>query len=148
MQERPCPQLVSSSRSREPVNRPTIRTPSVKLVAVKANIGSWRWADSGQINFRLVPTANCLLRRDWSGRRDLNSRLRPWQGRALPLSYSRVANDNSIVCRKFVKPRAEARASARAVDSSCSFRPFTPSQLTLSKLDRKTRQSVVPGATR
>ena len=30
------------------------------------------------------------LRSDiWSGRRDLNPRLRPWQGRTLPLSYSR-----------------------------------------------------------
>ncbi len=28
----------------------------------------------------------------WSGRRDLNPRLRPWQGRTLPLSYSRSAN--------------------------------------------------------
>src|SRR5439155_18370840 len=27
--------------------------------------------------------------RIWSGRRDLNPRLRPWQGRTLPLSYSR-----------------------------------------------------------
>src|SRR5271166_3596387 len=27
--------------------------------------------------------------RFWSGRRDLNPRLRPWQGRTLPLSYSR-----------------------------------------------------------
>ena len=27
--------------------------------------------------------------RNWSGRRDLNPRLRPWQGRTLPLSYSR-----------------------------------------------------------
>src|SRR5579862_1349790 len=26
----------------------------------------------------------------WSGRRDLNPRLRPWQGRTLPLSYSRL----------------------------------------------------------
>src|SRR5581483_569203 len=29
--------------------------------------------------------------RIWSGRRDLNPRLRPWQGRTLPLSYSRSA---------------------------------------------------------
>ncbi len=29
----------------------------------------------------------------WSGRRDLNPRLRPWQGRTLPLSYSRSARD-------------------------------------------------------
>ena len=28
----------------------------------------------------------------WSGKRDLNPRLRPWQGRTLPLSYSRAAS--------------------------------------------------------
>src|SRR5207342_1220706 len=28
---------------------------------------------------------------DWSGKRDSNPRLRPWQGRTLPLSYSRSA---------------------------------------------------------
>ena len=28
---------------------------------------------------------------DWSGRRDLNPRPSPWQGDALPLSYSRVS---------------------------------------------------------
>ena len=27
----------------------------------------------------------------WSGKRELNPRLRPWQGRTLPLSYSRSA---------------------------------------------------------
>ena len=30
------------------------------------------------------------LEKPWSGRRDLNPRLRPWQGRTLPLSYSRT----------------------------------------------------------
>ena len=30
----------------------------------------------------------------WSGRRDLNPRLRPWQGRTLPLSYSRPEHLN------------------------------------------------------
>src|ERR1700691_6045066 len=29
---------------------------------------------------------------DWSGRRDLNSRPSPWQGDALPLSYSRLSS--------------------------------------------------------
>ena len=28
----------------------------------------------------------------WSGKRDSNSRLQPWQGCALPLNYSRVKN--------------------------------------------------------
>ena len=42
-----------------------------------------------------VPARKCPLDersgrgRFWSGRRDLNPRLRPWQGRTLPLSYSR-----------------------------------------------------------
>src|ERR1039458_4781766 len=30
---------------------------------------------------------------EWSGRRDLNSRPSPWQGDALPLSYSRLVQD-------------------------------------------------------
>src|SRR5262249_12298726 len=40
----------------------------------------------------------CLAGR-WSGRRDLNPRLRPWQGRTLPLSYSRSYGPN------YTKPR-------------------------------------------
>src|SRR5437764_15034419 len=30
----------------------------------------------------------------WSGKRDSNPRLRPWQGRTLPLSYSRPERDH------------------------------------------------------
>ena len=36
---------------------------------------------------------NCMVpiqKEDWSGRRGSNSRHRPWQGRALPLSYARL----------------------------------------------------------
>jgi hypothetical protein len=33
-----------------------------------------------------------ITQTQWSGRRDLNPRLRPWQGRTLPLSYSRSAS--------------------------------------------------------
>src|SRR5215218_1265332 len=32
----------------------------------------------------------CVKRNFWSGRRDSNPRPRPWQGRALPLSYTRI----------------------------------------------------------
>src|SRR5437763_14668154 len=39
----------------------------------------------------------------WSGRRDLNSRLRPWQGRTLPLSYSRLRKNNSTDSIALVK---------------------------------------------
>src|SRR6202166_126752 len=34
----------------------------------------------------------------WSGRRDLNPRLRPWQGRTLPLSYSRSTRKLYRIC--------------------------------------------------
>ncbi len=37
------------------------------------------------------PSRNARAPKLWSGRRDLNPRLRPWQGRTLPLSYSRSA---------------------------------------------------------
>jgi hypothetical protein len=30
----------------------------------------------------------------WSGKRDLNPRLQPWQGCTLPLSYSRVTDED------------------------------------------------------
>src|SRR2546423_13757851 len=43
-------------------------------------------------NQKLKTDSSCFrLRNDriWSGRRDLNSRPSPWQGDALPLSYSR-----------------------------------------------------------
>ena len=36
-----------------------------------------------------APAAGEGRKKIWSGRRDLNPRLRPWQGRTLPLSYSR-----------------------------------------------------------
>ena len=39
----------------------------------------------------------------WSGRRDLNSRLRPWQGRTLPLSYSRLRKIDSTDSQFLVK---------------------------------------------
>ena len=31
----------------------------------------------------------------WSGKRDSNPRLRPWQGRTLPLSYSRIPRNTN-----------------------------------------------------
>ena len=45
------------------------------------------WSDASDIFSHLTHRFSETF---WSGRRDLNSRLRPWQGRALPLSYSRT----------------------------------------------------------
>jgi hypothetical protein len=42
--------------------------------------------DAPEGRFRLVD----LFDKNWSGRRDSNPRPRPWQGRALPLSYARA----------------------------------------------------------
>ncbi len=42
---------------------------------------------------------------DWSGKRDSNPRLRPWQGRTLPLSYSRS-------CRATATTNSSTRPSA------------------------------------
>jgi hypothetical protein len=36
------------------------------------------------------PSSNFAILKIWSGRRDSNPRPRPWQGRALPLSYTRI----------------------------------------------------------
>ena len=47
-------------------------------------------------------------RRGWSGKRDSNPRLRPWQGRTLPLSYSRPApyqNSQRASPRQLRQPR-------------------------------------------
>jgi hypothetical protein len=42
----------------------------------------------------------CRLKK-WSGKRDLNPRLRPWQGRTLPLSYSRSMWGYFLTVNKF-----------------------------------------------
>ena len=42
----------------------------------------------------------------WSGKRDLNPRLRPWQGRTLPLSYSRSAERRVTFIKKAVPCQA------------------------------------------
>ena len=42
----------------------------------------------------------------WSGKRDSNPRLRPWQGRTLPLSYSRTPRPQTIkVTHGFSRPQ-------------------------------------------
>jgi hypothetical protein len=48
----------------------------------------------------------------WSGKRDSNPRLRPWQGRTLPLSYSR--------------PRVAATQSSKAPHGRARTRPGPP----------------------
>ena len=53
----------------------------------------WRFCRPLPYHLAMPPQqCNTLLHTMWwSGRRDLNPRLQPWQGCTLPLSYSRVA---------------------------------------------------------
>jgi hypothetical protein len=78
----------------------------------------------------------------WSGRRDLNPRLRPWQGRTLPLSYSRSFSHSTALahfepnhCTRIRPRRSRLSSSAAAVGQemldelhlsvSCLWRLFT-----------------------
>src|SRR5688572_794862 len=47
----------------------------------------------------------------WSGKRDSNPRLRPWQGRTLPLSYSRPRQNSSVPQRSKLEQAAFGRAA-------------------------------------
>src|SRR5262249_45787535 len=42
--------------------------------------------------------------KNWSGRRDSNPRPRPWQGRALPLSYTRIREEPAEGSRRAAPP--------------------------------------------
>src|SRR6266480_5993320 len=69
----------------------------------------------------------------WSGRRGSNPRPRPWQGRALPLSYTRIreiGGDGSPAtgrampnaARECNRPRG-ARGQARSTGHNCAIGP-------------------------
>jgi hypothetical protein len=78
----------------------------------------------GSVQSTLLSAARlCCGGADWSGRRDLNSRPSPWQGDALPLSYSRFrrisgsGNFRALAdfrCRKKGPRRGEHLRAARA----------------------------------
>jgi hypothetical protein len=56
-----------------------------------------RVSDSNTENRKLKTYSSSVRLRNfriWSGRRDLNSRPSPWQGDALPLSYSRFIKES------------------------------------------------------
>jgi hypothetical protein len=77
----------------------------------------------------------------WSGRRDSNPRPRPWQGRALPLSYTRIREIAAIARRQ----RAEL-CQMRPTNATV-WRRFGIGRLT-ARLDRFHRISGNPGPIR
>src|SRR5581483_5008258 len=72
----------------------------------------------------------------WSGRRDLNPRLRPWQGRTLPLSYSRSVE--TIINKALVRDNGSSGyTSARARKMKPRKRigePTSPASKSISEL--------------
>jgi hypothetical protein len=70
--------------------------------------------------FALSPARN---RKSWSGRRDLNSRLSPWQGDTLPLSYSRFGKpplyESSCRCQAQFENGPGQDSTAKA--ASCHY---------------------------
>ena len=90
----------------------------------------------------------CLFENFWSGRRGSNPRPRPWQGRALPLSYTRIreiGGDHSPVtgrampnaARECNRPRC-AREQARSTGHNSAIGPqISPKAAGLGSADCK-----------
>ncbi len=74
-------------------------------------------------------------REGWSGKRDSNPRLRPWQGRTLPLSYSRLKPESSTYQKIIESGRALCQASEYRF---CTFTGFFPGMIMRSR-------SAIPG---
>ena len=60
-----------------------------------------------------IPRLSFRLDREvWSGRRDLNSRPSPWQGDALPLSYSRFGAEPILAIQLLLSSETLRRLGA------------------------------------
>ena len=66
--------------------------------------GSLSPADGSDFHFSEIISR----RENWSGRRDSNPRPRPWQGRALPLSYTRILRECRLVVTSDRRPMPNA----------------------------------------
>ena len=108
--------------------------------------------------------------REWSGKRDSNPRLRPWQGRTLPLSYSRSPKTSKQSTTQIMShqaapssrtqladnghkepslPRAHRNAKIVAVNTRPTNGQNTPSQLTvLHSNSGRLSRSTFPAGTR
>jgi hypothetical protein len=73
----------------------------------------------------------------WSGKRDSNPRLRPWQGRTLPLSYSRSSTKSQRTTAIFAQSRRPAPRDPRwIVLHSAALCEHSPSPFSSSSLHR------------
>src|SRR5690606_25312859 len=82
---------------------------------------------------------------DWSGKRDSNPRLRPWQGRTLPLSYARspervAASDSST--HGAAPRKSHGTQTTRSTPYRANFNPTTPETMSA----RHARRQAVRGS--
>ena len=74
------------ARASEPESESRLRRQGGGMIALRHSASSKNEKPACQRAFVKL----CHLQKIWSGRRGSNPRPRPWQGRALPLSYTRV----------------------------------------------------------
>src|SRR3974390_205266 len=74
------------ARTSEPESESRLRRQGGGMIALRHSASSKTEKPACQGAFVKL----CHLQKIWSGRRGSNPRPRPWQGRALPLSYTRV----------------------------------------------------------
>ena len=67
---------------------------SVGLLEKKLEAASGFEPENGGFADLCLTTWLCRPLKKWSGKRDLNPRLQPWQGCTLPLSYSRSVKNS------------------------------------------------------
>src|SRR6187402_704786 len=70
--------------------------PGGTLYSTKKGAAEWNERRSARVTKAASRGAGVPGDKDWSGKRDSNPRLRPWQGRTLPLSYSRPRRQRSV----------------------------------------------------
>jgi hypothetical protein len=78
---------------------------------------TWPRSDEGRPAAALVQLLLCQKEKIWSGRRGSNPRPRPWQGRALPLSYTRIRDggDRSPATAELCQMRPVNATASRTV---------------------------------
>ena len=133
-----CREIPAASRRSNNSARNSRSEPSSNA----ANVGVptvARRALSGPLPRRATPLRRTTFAwhqsKGWSGKRDSNPRLRPWQGRTLPLSYSR-SNDQSTT--RPGRVQAGWRSAKACARRHLTLRAPTPATARYTRADRRT----------
>jgi hypothetical protein len=104
--------VVSESRSPRSVRRPVRRARARNLSTTRSARGCHPC-----LRYGVLPVCPGRTIVSWSGRRDSNPRPRPWLGRALPLSYTRIreAGGDGSPATGRAMPNADRECNSRRV---------------------------------